>query len=708
MKGGHAGKILRVDLTSKTIDTIPTEKYEQWVGGYGMGLAVFFDEVDKDYITDTHDKTGFEPENIVGLFSGPLQGTLSPNGGRTEVVGMAPENYPRPQFCRGNFGGKFSAMMKFAGYDGIIVKGASEKPVWINVIDDVAKIEDATGVWGLDTYETQEEIWRRVNNRDYKDWMQNSTTRDSGRTTQRPAVVAMGPAGERLVRMASLVHEEGHGNGQGGFVAVFGSKKLKAISFLGTGSVPIADPQALFETRMWYKSHSSVAKPGATYGNWGTENYGRALSCYGCDRGCYANFDTGGKFIGAGNMCVDQYYSQQEDMNLHGGKITDVNVEATTWMQRYGINAYELATGMALLSSPKSMEFRQNMSWLQSLHERGILGDVSKGAKFESDLDFSQVGTKEFHVGLLRKIAYREGIGDDLAEGIVRAAKKWGVLESDLLSGLLPMIYWEGEVHWGTQVWWAYASIFQARDINRHMLTGILHGPKIGANASIPAEVRAERLAEIAGPWHDELTGDLSENGVYSIHMAHLVAWSTRYSKMYEDSSMLCDFNTPLLFEAGAVDGKGMTPEYETRFFNAITGMNITYDEGLDIGRRIYNFERAVMALHGRHRNEEYWPPYPPYDSYVYHEKPGGFPYLQNYKAGGPPAETYLVFKDGKWTDDVCEFPFDKAKMDEFKTIYYELEGWDTATGLPTRKTLEDLDLKFVADELDARGKLPG
>ncbi len=703
MKGGHAGKILRVDLTSKKIDTIPTEKYEQWIGGYGLGIAVFYDEVDKDYITDTYDKTGFEPENIVGLFGGPLQGTLSPNGGRTEVVGMSPESYPRPQFSRSNFGGKFSAMMKFAGYDGIIVKGASDTPVWINVIDDVAKIEDATGVWGLDTYETQEEIWRRVNNRDYKDWVHTDTTRDSGRTTQRPAVVAMGPAGERLARLASLVHEEGHGGGQGGFGAVFGSKNLKAISFLGTGSVPIADPQALYDTRLWYKSHSTVGKPGGTFGNWGTENYGRALSCYGCDRGCFANFDTGGKFIGAGNMCVDQYYAQAEDVALHG-KITDASVESDTWMQRYGINAYELATGMATHSSKRSKEFRQGVSWLHSLHQRGILGNGAE-FKFQSDLDFSQVGTKEFHLELLRKIAYREGIGDDLAEGIVRAAKKWGVLESDLVSGLLPMIYWVGEVHWGVQPWWAYSSIFQSRDINRHMLSEILHGPKIGAEASIPAEVRAKRLAEIAGPWYDELTGDSSEDGVYSIHMAHLVAWSTRYAKMYEDSIMLCDFNTPLLFDDGAPDGKGITPEYETRFFNAITGLDITYEEGLDIGRRIYNFERSVMALHGRHRNEEYWPPYPPYDSYVYHE---GFPNLQNFKAGGSPAEQYLVYKNGEWTDEVCEFAFDKAKMDEFKTLYYDLEGWDTATGLPTRKTLEELDLKFLADELASRGKLPG
>ena len=302
--------------------------------------------------------------------------------------------------------------------------------------------------------------------------------------------------------------------------------------------------------------------------NWGKEHYGRALSCYGCDRGCYANFATGDQFIGAGNMCVDQYYGLAEDKKLHG-KVTDASVAANTWMQRYGINAYELATGMAMHSSPKNQAFRQGMSWLHSLHQRGILG---KGAKFESDLDFSQVGTKEFAIELLRKIAYREGIGDDLAEGIVRAAAKWGVLEQDLMSGLLPEIYWLGEVHWGVQVWWAYSSLFQSRDINRHMLSPILQGPKVGEPSKISPEVRAKRLAEVAPPWNDELLADLSENGIYTVHMARLVAWSTHYSKIYADSLMLCDFNTPLWFYAVATGWKGITPEYEQRVLNAVTG----------------------------------------------------------------------------------------------------------------------------------------
>ncbi len=699
MTAGYAGKILRLDLTSKNADTVPTEKYQQWIGGLGIGIAVFWDEVDKDYITDTHDISGFEPENVLCIMSGPLQGTLAPNGGRCEICGISPEAYPRPQFSRGNMGGTFTPMLKFAGYDGIVIKGAADEPVWVNIQDDKVTFEDANHLWGLDTYETQEEIWREVGSNGYKDWLQTGTSRDAGRTTQRPSVITMGPAGERLARNASLIHEGGRAVGQGGFGGVFGSKNLKAVSVLGTGSVPIARPNDLLESRLWYKQYSNVGRPGSAYSNWGTENFGRALNCYGCDRGCGQNPDTEIS-MGVQNICVDCYFNYAEDRARNDGNATEATVVPTTYLQRWGVNAYELATGMALHSSAYTQEIKGGVSWLHSLYNRGILGP---GKQVECDLDFSQVGTKEFAMELLRRIAYREEIGDDLAEGITRAAAKWGVLEEDLASGLLPQIYWLGEVHWGVQVWWAYASLFQVRDCNRHFLSEILRGGTVERPTATPAEVRAQRLAELVPPY-DPTAANLSEEGVYSEGMAHLVAWAQRYSKMYCDSAMMCDWNMPLWFNADTPDGKGLSPEYETRFFNDVTGMDISYEDGLEIGRKIWNFERAILVMHGRHRDEEYFPPFPPYTSYVYIDEE---PYLQAIKAGGTPSYLHIVYRDGEWSDENCWFALDKDKMDEFKTKYYTLEGWDTATGWPSRETLEGSGLGFVADELEARGKLP-
>ncbi len=105
--GGYMGKILRVDLTRNKVMTIPTKDYEQWVGGHGMGSAIFFDLV-RDKRID-----GFDPANVVTIMTSPLSGTLAPAvAGRTEVQGIGVQSYPVGWFTRSNFGGRFSGMLK--------------------------------------------------------------------------------------------------------------------------------------------------------------------------------------------------------------------------------------------------------------------------------------------------------------------------------------------------------------------------------------------------------------------------------------------------------------------------------------------------------------------------------------------------------------------------------------------------------------------
>ena len=141
MKGGYTGKILRVNLTDKSISTIPTEKYEEYGGGHGIGSAVFF-----DLVGDQLPFEAFDPRNLIIMMASPFSGTSMPGSGRCEVQGLAPGLYPKEWFGHSNFGLRFTAQMKFAGWDGIVVEGASEDPVWINVINDKVKIESANGI----------------------------------------------------------------------------------------------------------------------------------------------------------------------------------------------------------------------------------------------------------------------------------------------------------------------------------------------------------------------------------------------------------------------------------------------------------------------------------------------------------------------------------------------------------------------------------
>ena len=124
---GYAGKILRLNLTERKVSEVPTSDYAQWGGGHGMGSAIFFDLV-KDKTID-----GFDPANVVTIMTSPFCGTLVPAaGGRTEVQGIGVQSYPIGWFTRGNFGGRFSAMLKYAGWDGVVIEGKAAEPVLKN------------------------------------------------------------------------------------------------------------------------------------------------------------------------------------------------------------------------------------------------------------------------------------------------------------------------------------------------------------------------------------------------------------------------------------------------------------------------------------------------------------------------------------------------------------------------------------------------
>ena len=249
---GYAGKILRISLTNRKIDSIPTRQYEQWIGGHGMGSAIFFDLV-KDKTID-----GFDPANVITLMTSPLSGTLAPAGAsRTEIQGIGVQSVPIGWFTRSNFGGRFSSMLKYAGWDGIVIEGRADEPVWLDIRNRTVTIRNCSGLslWGTDTWECQKRIWRYVAGREsYGDWMEPDG-KGGGQTTQRPAVFTIGPAGENLRRIACLIHDAGSAAGQGGFGAVFGSKHLKAISVIGTGSVRIHDPKALMQGRIQQKEN---------------------------------------------------------------------------------------------------------------------------------------------------------------------------------------------------------------------------------------------------------------------------------------------------------------------------------------------------------------------------------------------------------------------------------------------------------------------
>jgi len=540
---GYAGKILTLNLTERKVGSIPTSKYEHWMGGHGMGSAIFFDMV-KDKTID-----GFHPDNVVTMMTSPLSGTLVPAAsGRTEVQGIGVQSYPIGWFTRSNFGGRFAGMLKFAGWDGVVIQGKADKPVWIDIRDGDVKIRDCAplSLWGMETWDCQETIWEYVlSGGKYGDW-NSPSGKEGGKTTQRPAVVAIGPAGENQSRIACLIHDASNAAGQGGFGAVFGSKNLKAISVIGTGHVEINDPKTLIATRLWQKNNyafdlarlrefggsfqfQSPPAPIIIWRGGRPEIDQRPQSCMGCHSGCRARYK--GASGNEASCFATAFYGDARSL--------DIQRLASDLINRYGVNAVEMIYGLI---------------YIRILQQSGQL----RTAKIpDCPLDFSEYGSKEFVEQFVKMVAYgndgkgnESQFGRDISGGFVRAAEKWGRRKQDLDSGILAFPYWGIPIHKEprAQVYWSYGTLLGDRDINEHgydWLKFLSFLVKSKDRESVAKEV-VKAITNKMVPFQGDMDMlDFSESNIYSEHMAKMVSWHRYYTRFWKQSMLFCDTRWP-------------------------------------------------------------------------------------------------------------------------------------------------------------------
>ncbi len=412
---GYMGKALVVDLSQKSITTkeIPKDWYEDFLGGEGLGVRLFYDHMDPN-------RDVLDPKTPVIFATGPLNGTSAPEGGRLVLVFRSPAT---GSLGLTNVGGHFAPALKKAGYDLLLVTGKASKPVWLRIVDDQVSLEDATALWGQRVSPTEEFI-----------------KKDLGAKAQ---VISIGPAGENLVNFSCLMTDKHRAAGRGGCGALFGSKNLKAVGVIGTQDVKVADPEKLKAASKKSREEidaeaftSGLLKPFGTPGfynsisatgtlptkNWqrttypeshevlGHEAYHKTLEvkayacaqCYiACGRkttikeGPYAGASGGGP--------------EYETLGAFGSKclINDVNAVA-----KLGYDCNEL--GLDTISAGQVLATA--MEW----YDRGILTRENT-----DDIEISW-GNVPAALEIVKKMAYREGIGDLLADGSKKAAEKLG------------------------------------------------------------------------------------------------------------------------------------------------------------------------------------------------------------------------------------------------------------------------------------------
>ena len=243
---GYMGKILRVNLTSGEIkvEELKEEDAKEFIGGRGLASKFLLEEIDPKV-------DPFSPENKLIFATGPLTGTAAPTGGRYMVVTKSPLT---GFIASSNSGGFFGPELKFAGYDFLIVEGKAEHPVYISIKDEDVEIKDASHLWGKRVGETTDKLLEEFGDK-------------------KARVACIGPAGENLVRFASIMNDKHRAAGRSGVGAVMGSKNLKAVVVRGTKQVELADKEKFMSV---VKEKIKKIKENPITGG-GLPNYGTAV-----------------------------------------------------------------------------------------------------------------------------------------------------------------------------------------------------------------------------------------------------------------------------------------------------------------------------------------------------------------------------------------------------------------------------------------------
>jgi aldehyde:ferredoxin oxidoreductase len=674
---GWVGKILRVDLTTGETGYVDTAPYtERFIGGRGLASKIYWDEVPPGC-------RALDPENKLIFMTGPATGTMVPTAGRVSLAFKSPRTYPNESYAYSSAGGHWGPELKFAGFDGVIIEGKAREPVYLWINDGHVEILDARSLWGLDTFATQREIEER----------HGSKTRS----------YVIGIAGERLSRNAIVLTDTDSAFGDGGPGGVMGSKNLKAIAVRGTGGIEVARPKELLDkTRNLFRliTRKEGEEEPAHFlrgmGGWsGTQLGEEALkgdvelgfaACFMCPIACRRAVKFRDNALPPGTVqcaAMDTYVFLEQ--KHYGGKPWGRrSFKVTQLINMYGIGAREVMWRDA------SNEDRGGLNWIEDCYSNGILTEENTG------LPLGKLGREEFMVEYLRKLAYREGIGDIFAEGIPRAAEhirdhpsefnltperaaKAYEIYQKATDPRMGCYYSRGgrfggyAMHrWGAVEYpegiFIHSPVVQilhavdARDAaTQHDYTGHIlceHHPVIPAGSDIWREM----LATFSDKWF----GSKLALQAYNYDYKPEIAIFSQHLAMEKASLILCDRIFPHIYSRYTPDHLGdreLTAPSE--LFSVVTGIDKTRDEMWLAAERCWSLERAISCREGRRREDDWL-------------LPGYFD---------------LVDPLGH-TIDRDEF---RKAMDR----YYQLRGWDQETGIPTRAKLEELDLIDVADELE-------
>jgi aldehyde:ferredoxin oxidoreductase len=624
--GGYAGKIIKVDLSDGRVSEQPTADYSGWfLGGKGLAARLYLEAVPP--------RAGaFDPENCLVCASGPVAG-FGFAGCRWLACGKTAAAEPET-FSYGNLGGSWGVRLKYAGYDALVVRGRAEKPAYVFIHDGKVEIRDASHLWGVSAFEAEDRLKAELG--------------------KGIGVLTIGPAAENLVSFSTILADEG-ASGSGGLGVVMGSKKLKAIAVAGDRRPVAAHPDQLRE----HAAHFRELTAPMPQMWWNIPGLTKQKACYTCGIGCFRHVYTGQDGRQYKSMCqpVDVY--RRLASKYYNGW-NNVILLAMRLLDAYGLDS-SVMQGM--------------VEWLARCYKEGILHNNDTG------LPLDKIGGPEFIEALTRKIALREGFGDILARGTVKAAASIGGRAAEIMTYYV--MNRTNEVKDYDPRLILHAALLLATDPRRpmfalHEASGVLLAWLNCDNTG--GYMSSEVVRNIAiRYWGGEAAAD------YTTYEGKPLA-----AKMAQDrtaaleSLILCNARWPL--HSALSNDHLMDPDLPARIFSAVTGRETGREELDRVGERIFNLQRIILLREGwgGRRGDRLLD--------YHHEQPLQFTRFDR--------QCQVPGKNGA-VGSRKGMVIDRGEFEKMKDEFYRLRGWDVATGIPTMETLRKLQLGDLAGGLE-------
>jgi len=638
--GGYAGKILYIDLTRKTSEVKPLSEdlIRNFIGGPGIGARLAYDIIKPN--------TEFSsPGNAMIISIPPLVGTFAPGAGRVSFMSVSPQT---GSLAYSGTGGLYN--LKFAGYDELVITGKADKPVYLKILDDEIEILDASDLWGKDTMETTDILWSKYGD----EWN----------------VACIGPAGENLIRYASINSNKFSLFAREGFGAVMGSKNLKAIVAWGTKDIEIAD-----------RSRFRELCDGAQKDIMGDRYFGawRALGSLlglghfersglfpvknqqeGCYEGVHDNFFKNAEFLGrlkSGDVsCMACPIGCKHAIKIKGGKydgkvasLSCILSTIQTFGVTYTIKNYEETIMCADLCDRYGMDYFSivnTVSYATELYDRGII------TQKDTDGMALEWGSPDLMKDLIPKIALRQGFGDLLAEGCYRMGQRIGGDAPKYAVHVkgVDTIYDPRTTIFSPEMFSLFTNTKGTYPTLQTMSLGTVMSPETLKPLMKMIGIPQDRQDVILN------TPTGGNEGGYNV---------PRLTKYYDefygllDCTGICARSIYNVFGADRIAG----------IYSSLTGIEKNAAAILRDMERRWNVEKAFKVREGLGKKGEDMGP------------------------------SRWMTETVSWKGQ--EFsPISRERLDALLSEYYDERGWDPDSGWPTNRKLQELDLGDIARDL--------